>query len=65
MLDRINKLRLNTNTISDTSAPDQSDDIHQKRLRIIEQMQRSNDSIAEMNERKQKFTEKTTVKKRK
>ncbi|CAF1658434.1 unnamed protein product, partial [Adineta ricciae] len=65
LLDRINKLRLNTNAISDTSALEQPIDIHQQRLRIIEQMQRSNDRIAEMNEKKQKFVDKTTVKRRK
>ncbi|UJR15092.1 hypothetical protein I4U23_002059 [Adineta vaga] len=62
LLDRINKLRLNTNTTSDTYFDDQPSDIHEKRLEIIEKMQQTNDSIVEMNERKQKFVTKSPLK---
>jgi hypothetical protein len=37
------------------SIDDQTLDIHRKRLEIIDKMQQTNDSIVEMNERKQKY----------
>lgn len=58
LLDRINKLRLNTNPTLDTYSDDQTSDIYNQRMKIIEKMQQANDSISEMNERKQKFHKK-------
>jgi hypothetical protein len=63
LLDRINKLRLNTNPTFDTYSYDQTLDIYNKRMEIIKKMQQTNDSIVEMNERKQKFLKKTSTKK--
>ncbi len=58
LLDRINKLRLNANATSNTYSDDQTSEINDKRMTIIEKMQQTNDAIVEMNERKQKFLKK-------
>ena len=58
LLDRINKLRLNTNSTDDTYSQDQTSDLYNKRMTIIHKMQQANDTIAEMNERRQKFVKK-------
>ncbi len=59
LLDRINKLRLNTHTTSDTYSSDQtSSEIYNKRMEIINKMQQTNDAIVQMNEKKQKYLKK-------
>ncbi|CAF1238086.1 unnamed protein product [Adineta steineri] len=63
LLDRINKLRINTNITSDTYSYDQTSEIYDKRMAIIQKMQQTNDTIVEMNEKKQKFLKKSPVKK--
>lgn len=63
LLDRINKLRLNTNPSLNTYSDDQTSDIYNQRMKIIEKMQQTNDSIVEMNEKKQKFLTKPLKKK--
>jgi hypothetical protein len=40
------------------SIDDQTIDIQRKRMEIIEKMQQTNDSIVEINERKQKYLQK-------
>ena len=51
LLERINKLRLNSNVTMES----ESIDLSASRLKILEKMQRSNDSLAQMIERKEKF----------
>ncbi|CAF4566466.1 unnamed protein product, partial [Rotaria magnacalcarata] len=63
LLDRITKLRLNANATYDTYSNDQSAELYNKRMEIIEKMQKSNDAILEMNEKKQKFLKKPPMKK--
>ncbi|CAF3728419.1 unnamed protein product [Rotaria sp. Silwood1] len=63
LLDRITKLRLNTNSTNDTYSYDQNSELYNKRMKIIKKMQQTNDSIVEINERKQKFLEKLSFKK--
>ncbi|CAF2748221.1 unnamed protein product [Rotaria sp. Silwood2] len=63
LLDRITKLRLNTNSTYDTYSYDETSELYNKRMEMINKMQRTNDSIVEMNERKQKFLEKPSLKK--
>lgn len=54
LLERINKLRVNRNEPLES----ESIDLSASRLKILEKMQRSNDSLAEMAERKEKFVKK-------
>ncbi|CAF4587308.1 unnamed protein product, partial [Rotaria magnacalcarata] len=63
LLDRITKLRLNANATYDTYSNDQSAELYNKRMEIIGKMQKSNDAILEMNEKKQKFLKKPPMKK--
>ncbi|CAF4947008.1 unnamed protein product, partial [Rotaria socialis] len=63
LLDRITKLRLNANATYDTYSNDQNLELYNKRMEIIEKMQKSNDAIVEMNEKKQKFLKKPPMKK--
>ena len=63
LLDRMNKLRLDRQTTHDTFSSDQTSNIQNQRMAIIEKMQQTNDAIVEMNERKQKFLPKPPIKK--
>ncbi|CAF3759099.1 unnamed protein product [Rotaria sordida] len=64
LLDRITKLRLNENLISNTYSYDQTSELYNKRMEIIKKMQQTNDSIVEMNERKQKYLERSLLNKK-